>query len=118
MNLVAKEYCASSLGGKGVLILSEYAGATAQLQDHALLVNPHDVEGVADAIHRAFTMPAAERQRRMQSLRQIIRSTGMDWWVDTYLRAAADQDLGESARVESVHPRVPRGFLGHDGPGD
>jgi len=111
MNLVAKEYCASSLGGKGVLVLSEFAGASAQLQDHALLVNPHDVEGIADAIHRAFTMPASERQRRMQALRTIVRETGIGWWVDTYLEAASDEDDEGSSDLEMTRPRAPEGFL-------
>jgi trehalose 6-phosphate synthase len=111
MNLVAKEYCASSLGGKGVLILSEYAGATAQLQDDAVLVNPHDVEGVAEAIHRAFTMPSTDRQSRMQSMRDKIRSTDIDWWVDTFLRAATGENLGPSAGVEEYYPDPPEGFV-------
>jgi trehalose 6-phosphate synthase/phosphatase len=53
MNLVAKEYCACSIEEECVLILSEFAGAAAQLQRGALLVNPYDIEGVADAIYRA-----------------------------------------------------------------
>ncbi|MGD2069154.1 MAG: trehalose-6-phosphate synthase [Gemmatimonadota bacterium] len=104
MNLVAKEYCACSLEGKGVLILSEYAGATAQLQNEAILVNPHDVEGVADAIHQAFTMPADERTRRMEALRGKIKATDIDWWVETFLEAAADEDLGEDSTVQTYRP--------------
>ena len=107
MNLVAKEFCASSLEARGVLILSEYAGATAQLQKDALLVNPYDVEGVAYAIHRAFTMPRDEQRRRMQSLRETIRRTDIKWWVDTFLKAAFDEDLGESAGVEIYRPPPP-----------
>ena len=73
MNLVAKEFCAANLEGKGVLILSESTGAGAQLQDSALLVNPQDVEGVAAAIHRAVTMPPDERRRRMEAMRAQVR---------------------------------------------
>ena len=113
MNLVAKEFCASSLEGRGVLILSEYAGATAQLQREALLVNPYDVEGVADAIHRAFTMRKDEARRRMQSMREIIRQTDVTWWVDTFLKAAFDEDLGSSASVEMYRPPLPEGFAFH-----
>jgi trehalose 6-phosphate synthase len=61
MNLAAKEYCACSIEEDCVLILSEFAGAAAQLGGGALLVNPHDVEGVAEAIRIAHAMPAAER---------------------------------------------------------
>jgi trehalose 6-phosphate synthase len=110
MNLVAKEFCASSLEGKGVLILSEYAGATAQLQHDALLVNPYDVEGVAEAIRWAFTMPKDEAKGRMQRMRETIRRTDVGWWVDTFLKAAFDQELGESATVEIYRPSLPEGF--------
>ena len=109
MNLVAKEFCASSLEDKGVLILSEHAGATAQLQRDALLVNPYDVEGVADAIYRACMMPPDEARQRMRSLRKTIRKTDLNWWVDTFLNAALDRDLGESAAVESFRPQPPEG---------
>jgi trehalose 6-phosphate synthase len=109
MNLVAKEFCASSLEGKGVLILSEYAGATAQMQKEALLVNPHDVEGVANAIHRAFVMPEDERKQRMDKLRQKIRETDVEWWVDTFLKAADDEDLGDARTVDAYRPVAPAG---------
>ena len=105
MNLVAKEFCASSLEGKGTLILSEYAGATAQFQDQALLVNPHDVEGVAEAIHEAFTMPDPERKRRMNALREQVQARDIHWWVDTFLRAAGGEPLGASSGVETYRPR-------------
>jgi alpha,alpha-trehalose-phosphate synthase [UDP-forming] len=89
MNLVAKEFCACQVdSGCGTLILSEFAGAAAQLQGGALLVNPHDIEGMADALHQAFTMSVEERRRRMESMRRIISDQDIFWWVDNYLRAA------------------------------
>jgi len=111
MNLVAKEYCTCSLEGNGVLILSEYAGATAQLQDDALLVNPYDVEGVADAIHRAFIMSEEERTRRMQRMRDSIRKHDIHWWVDTFLKAAEGRELGEDSTVQIFQPKAPPGFF-------
>jgi trehalose 6-phosphate synthase/phosphatase len=87
MNLVAKEYCASSIEGQGVLILSEFAGAAGQLGPDALLVNPHDVDGTAAAIERAITMPLNERQARMTRLREGIRSQDVHWWVEAFMRA-------------------------------
>ena len=93
MNLVAKEYCACSIEEDCVLILSEFAGAAAQLHRSALLVNPHDIEGVADAIHRAYHMDAAERQARMRRMRRSIREYDIFWWVDSFLRAAIAKDL-------------------------
>jgi len=93
MNLVAKEYCACSIEEECVLILSEFAGAAPQLQRGALLVNPNDVEGVADAIHRAFTMSDEERRTRMARLRRSIREYDIFWWVDMFLRTAIAKDL-------------------------
>ena len=93
MNLVAKEYCAASSEESGVLILSEFAGAAAELGKAALLVNPHDVVGVAEALHMALSMPLDERRRRMRSMRQIVRRHDVFWWVDSFLRAAFAKDL-------------------------
>ena len=118
MNLVAKEFCASSLEGKGVLILSESAGAGAQLQDHVLLVNPNDAEGVADAIHRAVTMAPGERRRRMMALRKLIRARDIFWWTDTFLKAAADEDLGSDNDVEQWRPVAPAEFFAESSAGD
>jgi trehalose 6-phosphate synthase len=89
MNLVAKEFCACQVDRCcGTLILSEFAGAAAQLRGGALLVNPHDIEGMADALHQAFTMSPEERRRRMECMRRIISDQDIFWWVDNYLRAA------------------------------
>ena len=93
MNLVAKEYCASSLEESGVLILSEFAGAAAELQRGALLVNPYDIVRVSDALHQAFHMPPAERHARMRRLRQGIRKRDIFWWVDSFLNAAIAKSL-------------------------
>ncbi|MBI3938662.1 MAG: trehalose-6-phosphate synthase [Betaproteobacteria bacterium] len=93
MNLVAKEYCASSIEEECVLILSEFAGAAAQLNRGALLVNPYDIEGVADTIQRAYTMSEAERRARMRRMRRSIREYDIFWWVDSFLRAAIARNL-------------------------
>ncbi|HYG64546.1 MAG TPA: trehalose-6-phosphate synthase [Thermoanaerobaculia bacterium] len=88
MNLVAKEFCACQIDGGGVLVLSEFAGAASQLQEGALLVNPHDIEGMADALLEAFTMEEDERRHRMRSMQQVLRQQDIFWWVDYYLTAA------------------------------
>jgi alpha,alpha-trehalose-phosphate synthase [UDP-forming] len=93
MNLVAKEYCTCSIEEDCVLILSEFAGAAAQLYRGALLVNPYDIEGVADAIHRAAAMHPEERQARMRRMRNSIREQDVFWWVDSFLRTAITKDL-------------------------
>jgi trehalose 6-phosphate synthase len=93
MNLVAKEYCACSIEEDCVLILSEFAGAASQLARGALLVNPHDIEAVADAIRTAFIMDPAERRARMRRMRTSIREYDVFRWVDTFLRVAIATDL-------------------------
>lgn len=104
MNLVAKEYCAAKVDEDGVLILSEFAGAAAQLQKGALLVNPHDSVGVADRIYAAFTMTLDEKRARMRRLRRSIRDADIFWWVDAYLRAAIEKDLSDFPVVEDYIP--------------
>ncbi len=79
MNLVAKEYAAARNDEDGVLILSRFAGAAAELED-ALLINPYDMREFAEAIRTALEMPEEERQRRMRSLRRAVRGhTIYDW---------------------------------------
>jgi trehalose 6-phosphate synthase len=73
MNLVAKEYVAAQdPSDPGVLVLSKFAGAARQL-DAALLVNPHDIEGLASAIGEAFSMPADERRERWDAMMKLWR---------------------------------------------
>ena len=88
MNLVAKEFVACQVDGLGALVLSEFAGAAAQLKGGALLVNPHDIEGMADALKTAFEMAPAERLRRMHVMQEVVRKQDIFWWVDCYLKAA------------------------------
>jgi trehalose 6-phosphate synthase/phosphatase len=92
MNLVAKEYCAANVTENGVLILSEFAGAAAQLRADALLVNPYDIEEVADIIAAACDMPLAERRRRMQILRKKVRKYDIYRWVDSFLNVVFARD--------------------------
>jgi trehalose 6-phosphate synthase/phosphatase len=89
MNLVAKEYCACRTNENGVLILSQFAGAAEQLRPGAVLVNPYDVEQMADAILNAFRMDQAERSARMKRMRRNVRNENVFWWVDSFLKAGA-----------------------------
>ena len=91
MNLVAKEFVACQIEGCGVLVLSEFAGAVAQLQEGALIVNPHDIEGMADALRQAMEMDEEERRRRMRRMQEIVREQDIFWWVDYYLQAATGE---------------------------
>src|SRR5882762_7654891 len=71
MNLVAKEFIASREDEAGVLLLSRFAGAARELTE-ALVVNPYDLEGVADTLRSALMMPLREQQERMRALRQQV----------------------------------------------
>ena len=104
MNLVAKEYCATRVDEDGVLILSEFAGAAAQLQKGALLVNPFDVEGVAKALQRALEMSRVERGARMRKLRRAVHDYDIYRWLDTFLEAAISRDLEDFPLVDDYLP--------------
>ena len=86
MNLVAKEYCATRLDDSGVLILSEFAGAAERL-DEALIVNPYDLDGLAETIGEAVTMPRDEQRRRMRRLRRKISRWDVHNWARHSLEA-------------------------------
>lgn len=84
MNLVAKEFVAARDDSEGVLILSELAGASQELHE-ALIVNPYDEQGFADAIRRAVEMPPWERRRRMQALRRRVAGRDVLAWASGIL---------------------------------
>jgi trehalose 6-phosphate synthase len=87
MNLVAKEFIAAQeADDPGVLVLSRFAGAAEQLKE-ALLVNPYDTHGTAQAIQRALHMPLEERQERHQKLLARIKAQDVHWWSQSFLRA-------------------------------
>lgn len=96
MNLVAKEFVAARTGESGVLILSRFTGASSELRD-ALIVNPYDVERMADAIHAALEMPKDEQALRMRRMRQTLREYNIYRWAGSL--------IGELARLrlESEH---------------
>jgi trehalose 6-phosphate synthase len=81
MNLVAKEGALLN-ERNGVLILSEGAGAVSQLGEHAIIIGPTDVEGTADALHRALTMPLEERRRRAEGLRRSVEADDVTKWFE------------------------------------
>lgn len=84
MNLVAKEYIASTVSQKGVLILSELAGAASELSE-ALLVNPTDVKDVSNAIVRALNMPVPEQKQRMALMQKRLSDYDVIKWVNDFL---------------------------------
>jgi trehalose 6-phosphate synthase len=96
MNLVAKEFLAAQdPQDPGVLVLSRFAGAAEQLGE-ALLVNPYDVEGTANAIHLALQMPVEERRTRHQALMRTIREFDVHWWCASFLDALSKAKAEET----------------------
>ncbi len=106
MNLVAKEFCAARPDDDGVLILSEFAGAATELRD-AVIINPYDVEAMADAIEEALEMPVEERRRRMRSMRVQVKSRDVHWWVGHFLDSLQAVPA-HSARPPAVEELVAR----------
>ena len=80
MNLVAKEFIASRVDADGVLLLSEFAGAANELPA-AVLVNPYDIDGVAQAMRRAIEMNPEERKRRMKEMRHTVQENDLEAWT-------------------------------------
>lgn len=83
MNLVAKEFI-STRDGDGALILSQFTGAASELRD-ALLVNPYDLDGMAEAIRDALEMPVDERRARMARMQQLVREQNVYRWAGLLL---------------------------------
>ena len=84
MNLVAKEFVAARLHDRGVLILSEFAGAADELTD-AILVNPHDPDAVEMAMDMALTMDPDEVEHRMSNMRKVVTTHDVHEWARTFL---------------------------------
>lgn len=90
MNLVAKEFVVAQSDYSGVLILSQFAGASRELRD-ALIVNPYDIEEMADAIKSALTLDVSERRERMRRMHTIVKERNIYRW--------AGKLIGELTRV-------------------
>ncbi len=85
MNLVAKEYVAAQdPADPGVLVLSTMAGAAEELTD-AVLVNPHDVDAVAEGLHRGLTMSLEERRERHRAMLKVLRQNDIGAWRSRFI---------------------------------
>ena len=111
MNLVAKEGALLN-ERNGVLIISEGAGAVTQLGEHSLIIAPTDVEGTADALFEALTMPLPERRRRAEGLRRAVEEDDVAAWFRRQLadivRYASPDERGSAAPNEDdgARPRI------------
>jgi trehalose 6-phosphate synthase/phosphatase len=105
MNLVAKEFVASRTDGDGVLVLSEFAGASWELPE-AIQVNPYDVEGTAESCYRALMMGAEERRTRLEPLRARVQTYDVHHWAGTFL-----QQLETMTQRQPSSRRAPAGGI-------
>jgi trehalose 6-phosphate synthase len=104
MNLVAKEYVAAqNPADPGVLVLSEFAGAAKEL-DAALLVNPHDVDGMARAFARALQMSGDERRARWSAMLARLRQNTGQMWFEGFVKALDGTRL---SGARSLIPAAP-----------
>ena len=99
MNLVAKEYVAARDDEDGVLVLSKFAGAATELLD-ALIINPYDAEGVAEAIHRGLEMDREERRMRMQRMRHHVMDHNIYRWAASVLGDLRDLRMETPAAAD------------------
>ena len=90
MNLVAKEYVAARGDGGGALVLSEFAGAAAELKQ-AFLVNPHDIAGVKNQLVRALRAEPAEAAKRMRAMRRYLFKNDLEHWASSFFEALRRQ---------------------------
>jgi trehalose 6-phosphate synthase len=103
MNLVAKEFVASRVDERGVLILSTFAGAALELSD-ALLVNPYDIRQLSEAIHSALEMSEAEQAKRMRWMRLTVREHNIYRWAAHLLSDLTDIRIEMPERTEARQP--------------
>jgi len=106
MNLVAKEFVAARDDEQGVLLLSIFTGASRELRD-ALIVNPYDIEQLADNIYRALEMNSAEKKARMQRMRRAVKNNNVYRWAASLIGELCETRLDppEPARQESRESR-------------
>jgi len=98
MNLVAKEFVATRTDGRGVLVLSRFAGAARELGD-ALLINPYAIDECAEALRQALTMSAEEQQQRMTLLRRQVEDNNIFRWAGMVLSECGK--IAQSRQLES-----------------
>lgn len=105
MNLVAKEYVATRTNQDGVLILSEMAGASKEMNE-AILINPNSFEDFATALDKALTMPKAEQKSRMKILQKRLKRYDVEKWASEFLKSLkATNQVKEIVVSKKLNPQ-------------
>jgi trehalose 6-phosphate synthase len=101
MNLVAKEFIAARDDEQGVLVLSQFTGASRELPE-ALIVNPYDIDQCAAALHQALTMPEQEQRARMRSMRGLVGEFNVYRWAGRMLLDASNTRMRQRILRQSA----------------
>jgi len=110
MNLVAKEYLATKVDGKGVLILSETTGAAREMGD-AIIINPNNIEEIAQAFADALTMPEKEQIERNRAMQERIKRYDISRWARDFIDKLHETVKMEVGTVPEPMPNKTRGEL-------
>lgn len=116
MNLIAKEFCATKMDGKGVLILSEMAGAAREMGE-AVIVSPHNREMLIEALKEALAMPEEEQIERNRIMQRRLQRYDVARWLNDFMDAllgirAVQQELSASRLSEEARERLVDDFIG------
>jgi trehalose 6-phosphate synthase/phosphatase len=128
MNLIAKEYIATKAGGKGVLILSEMAGAVEELRE-AIVVNPNNIEEIAGSLKKALSMPEEEQIRRNRTMQERLKNYDIRVWANDFVNSLSQvkknqdelraKELGSKAKTKIISDYLRSNtrliFLDYDG---
>jgi trehalose 6-phosphate synthase/phosphatase len=106
MNLVAKEYVACKGEGDGVLVLSEFAGAAAEMGE-ALLINPYDEDSTASTVERALSLEEEERRQRMKALHGRVLRNNVFRWGDRFLDSLQEAVSERGRYIDTQPKRLP-----------
>ncbi len=108
MNLIAKEFIATKTDGKGVLILSEMAGAAREMSE-AVIVNPNNNERVADSIKKALTMPVEEQIERNRAMQKRLKRYNVKKWADDFIQTLSSmKEFERELFVRKLTPELKK----------
>lgn len=105
LNIVCKEFVSSQeLGNPGVLLLSEFAGATEELKEEAIMINPYDIENFADSIRLALEMEEEEKKGRIRGLQKKVRENDIFRWTYGIFKSLKDlMPIADAMREKSLY---------------
>lgn len=115
MNLVSKEYCAANIDEDGLLIISQFAGAAADLRGEALVVNPYDYDQVASQLRLALSMRDSEKKGRMSCLRARLQSHDVNHWLESFIRKCRENNRADSVVTSRTNDEYMSFGMGGNG---